>query len=357
MSAGRILIAASGTGGHLFPALYIARAIQKLDPGVEIQFVGSGRPLEEKIIGATGMGRHVIDIVGVNRRGFRGLFEFLGKFPRAFLQTWNLLSKFKPQVVVGVGGYASVLPVALAWLRGIPTWIHEAELSPGLANRFLGYLATKSSTAFKDARMPRPARAVFSGHPVRAEILQVPKQIPEGSAITHLLILGGSQGAESLDRGFVQLHSLLKELKLQIRHQARQVNVDAVRAAYAGAGVSATVSPFIEDMAEALSWADLVVARSGAGTLMELSVVNRPVIFVPLPTRGIQQAANAKVLEAQGKALVVEEGPEFARRLGAALRFLSTPQNFFEMQARPGEQKCVTAAQTIAQGVMEIARG
>ena len=350
----RILIAASGTGGHLFPALYIARALQKLDAEAEIQFVGSGRPLEEQILGPAGYRRHVVDIVGVNRRGLKGLLEFAGKLPKALLQTWRILSSFRPQVIVGVGGYASVLPVLLGRLRGIPAWIHEAELRPGLANRLLGYIASKASVAFKQAEMPRPSRTVFTGHPLREEILQVPSMIGEGTLITNLLVLGGSQGAEALDRGLPELAPLLRELHLTVLHQSRRSSVEAVQQAYARGVVTATVRPFIEDVAGALRWAHLVVSRSGAGSLMELSVANRPVIFVPFPSKGIQQHSNARVLEAQGKALVVEEGSDFERRLAEALRFLAVPKNFFAMQARPCEQRVLDAAQRIASGVLGL---
>jgi UDP-N-acetylglucosamine--N-acetylmuramyl-(pentapeptide) pyrophosphoryl-undecaprenol N-acetylglucosamine transferase len=352
--SGRILIAASGTGGHLFPALYLAREIQRRDPAVQIWFVGSGRPLEAKIIDAAGFHREVLDVVGVNRRGLRGLVEFLGKLPRALRQAWKILAAFKPDAVVGVGGYVSVLPVFLAWGRGIPTWIHEAELAPGLANRFLAFFATKASVAFKNAKMPRQSRVVFTGHPLRDEILKVPSSLPETTAITNVLVIGGSQGAESLDRALPALGEILKSAQLTVLHQCRAANVEKVSRAYQEQGVSASVAPFIEDMAAAYMWAHLVVSRSGAGTLMELCVVNRPAILVPLPSKGIQQLSNARVLENQGKALVVEEGADFVPRLGQALAYLIKPQNFFAMQAKPCEQRVTDAVERIAAGVLAL---
>ena len=345
-----ILIAASGTGGHLFPALYIARALLKEDPSLSIHFVGAGRPLEEKII--TEFPRHVIKIVGVNRRGIKGLLQFISLLPKAAINCWRLLTELKPAVVVGVGGYASVLPVTLARIRGIPTWIHEAELSPGLANKFLGYLVTKASVAFPTAKMPRPSCVVPTGHPVR-EGLDV-EPIAPNTPLNRLLITGGSQGAESIDSAMLSLTDFIKVKGISVYHQARPQNVEKLSEHYRTSGVSATVVPFIEDLAGAYRNAQVVISRSGAGSIMELGVVNRPAILVPFPSKGIGQLGNAKVLEDQGKAIVVEEGAEFVSRLRLALEKIFTPDVFFTMQANPCRERSLNAAEQIAKGILGL---
>ena len=146
----RVLIAASGSGGHLFPALLIARAFRKLAPGARVEFVGCGRPLEEEIVVKGGFVRHVIPAVGLMRGGLSGLFRFLVNLPSGAWRVWSLLSRLRPQIVVGVGGYVTFLPVTLARLRGIPTWIHEPELKPGLANRILSHYASRISLGFNE---------------------------------------------------------------------------------------------------------------------------------------------------------------------------------------------------------------
>ena len=352
----KILIAASGTGGHLLPALYIARALQRKNPNVQIEFVGSGRPLEEKIIGGAGITRSAIKIVGINKRGIKGIFEFLVLLPKAFIDTWAIITRFRPTCIIGVGGYASVLPVTLGFLRGIPTWVHEPELKPGLANSFLARIATKVSVAFAEAKMPRPSRVVITGHPVREEIREIDPNIPKGTPITNLLVTGGSQGAQSIDDGMISMVSDLQAKGISVWHQCRIQNVDLVTKAYEAAKVSARVSPFIDNMAEAYKWAHVVVGRAGAGTLMEYGAVNRPAVLVPYPSKGIQQSENAKILESQGKALVVEEGPQFMERFKSALITLFEPERFFQMHEKPCLQRVTDAADKIADGILGISK-
>ena len=350
----KVLIAASGTGGHLFPALYLARALQAKEPGIEVHFLGTGRPLEEKIIGATEFTRHTIKMVGLNRRGVKGLLEFLTVLPSAIKNTKALLTDLKPSAVVGVGGYASVLPILIARWMGIPTWIHEAEVSPGLANSLLSFFTTKASVAFRETKMARPKRVVWTGHPVRPEVYRVPQKINVGEAITNLLILGGSQGAEGLDRAVNELIPLLRARKITVWHQCRAVNLEMLTALYKTENIPATVCSFIDNLEEAYTWAHLIVSRSGAGTVSELAVVNRPAILVPFPSKAIKQHENADVLGNQGKAIVVEEGENFVGRLTSALNTLLDESHFRAMEDRAREVPSADAAGQIAEGIVAL---
>lgn len=350
----RILIAASGSGGHLFPALHIARAIKALAPDARIEFVGSGRPLEEKLIVGNGFPRHIVKITGIKQRGIKGIFDFLGAMPRALSSLRSIVNDLKPHVVIGVGGYVSVLPVVLARVRGIPTWIHEAELKPGLANAFLSVFSDKISTAFQGAQIRRKSAVVYTGHPVRAGLNEIRRSSPR-EKLSHLLILGGSQGAQGIDRAMGELGTFLRDRGIEVWHQCRADNVDSVKAAYASHGVSARVDSFIDDMRGALSWSDIVISRSGASAIMELGVVNIPSVFVPYPfAQGNHQLANAKVLAAAGKALIVEEGEGFPTRLKAALEKLLTPDFYAETLSRPYEGRSADAATTIARGALQL---
>ena len=351
----RILIAASGTGGHLMPALLIAKEFIAEDPSATVEFIGSGRPLEEKIIDKNGFKRHVLSLAGVKNLGMAGAFKFLLSILSGFIGTWKLFSSFKPDAVIGVGGYVSVMPALVAKLRGIPVWVHEAEIHPGLANWFLSLFANVVSTAFSTAKMPIWAKTKYTGHPVRTEVTKVDRETVRDQAPQHLLVLGGSQGAKALDRTVPKFGELLSSQKILVRHQCRPENVDEVKSAYNASGITAEVLSFIDDMAGAYDWADIIVSRAGANSVLEISIVNRPAIFVPYPyQQGNHQTENAQTLAVQGKAKIVEEGAGFEERFGKALSDLLKRDNFIAMKQASNEGRAVDAASRIVQGVKEL---
>ncbi len=350
-----ILVTASGSGGHLFPAAFIIQAIKELNASTTIRFIGSGRELEREIVGARGVPLDAIDVVGLKNRGIRGILQFLWKLPSALFCTRRLLNQIQPDVVIGVGGYATVLPVLLARLRGVPTWIHEAERRPGLANYLLSFVATRVSVAFEDTVLPLPKKKVFTGHPLRPDLVELADKAPQFGLPLHVLVLGGSQGADSMDRAMIDIAPQLSVQDCEILHQARPSNVEFVRAGYREAGCKAQVIPFIADMKEAFRWAHLVVSRSGAGSVMEIGVVNRPAILVPFPfSQGNHQEVNANLLAERGKAIVVSEGDAFPSRLHAAILKLSDPTEYRAMVERPAMDRSKCAARTIAQQAMAL---
>ena len=355
----RVLVAASGTGGHLIPALHIVKALEKAAPGCVIEFIGAGRPLEEKIIVGNGYVRHVVASAGVKRRSIVGVLQFLWRFPRGVLQICSLYRRFRPDVVVGVGGYVSVLPVVVARLKGIPTWTHEAELHPGLANRVLGHFADRMSISFPDTRIRGRAKTEYTGHPVRPELSAVDGVSVRAGAPSRLLVIGGSQGARGLDQAVPDIAGVLAAKAVEVVHQCRPEAVDLVVNAYRAGKVKASVVPFIDDMPGAYGWSDIIISRAGASSVAEIACVNRPAIFVPYPfQQGTHQTDNAKALAARGKALVVEERePEFGRRLREALSKILEPEAFQQMKEAPVDARGLEAAGRIAQGIVSLAGG
>lgn len=352
----KVIVAASGTGGHLIPAMHIAQALKRVEPTCAVEFIGAGRPLEEKLIVEKGYTRHTILSAGVKRRRLLGVFQFLARMPKGISQILALYRSFNPDVVVGVGGYVSVLPVIVARLKGIPTWIHEAERQPGLANRVLGYFADAMSTAFADTRVRGRAKIVHTGHPVREELSGVDGQSVRADAPNRLLILGGSQGARGLDEAVPHFAPILAERKIDVVHQCRPEAMELVVNSYRAVGVSAHVVGFIDDMAGAYSWSDVIVSRAGASSVAEISAVNRPAVFVPYPfQQGTHQTDNARVLVDQGKALLVEETQaEFPARLKDALVRVLNPSVFREMKSFPLRGNSRDAAQEIARGIVAL---
>ncbi|MEZ4754474.1 MAG: UDP-N-acetylglucosamine--N-acetylmuramyl-(pentapeptide) pyrophosphoryl-undecaprenol N-acetylglucosamine transferase [Bdellovibrionota bacterium] len=351
-NAPRILIAASGTGGHLFPALFIAEAIKKIASDVEILFIGTGRPLEESIIGSAGYQRYVIKGVQVKNKGLFGKFLFIITLPFLILYSLLLFIRLKPDVLVGVGGYGSVIPVLTAWLLRKPIWLHEAEKTPGMANKFLARFASKISVANLENKF-FDNKCVFTGYPVREGLIELRDTKVFNEPLRNILIVGGSLGAEASDQSLIENLAFLKESNFEIFHQSSESFKTKLKQAYAEAGLNAKVVRFIDDMTEAYSWADIVISRSGAGAVNELAVVNIPCILVPLPI-GKEQFDNAQILKEHKKAIVVEQGSDFTQALKRALIEISNPKVHTLIRNTEYQPQSLDAAKVIAEGVLNL---
>jgi len=287
-----------------------------------------------------------------------GLFKLLWRVPAAFVRTWRIFSLYEPDVVIGVGGYVSVLPVLVAWLRGVPSWIHEAEAHAGKANRILARFATRISVAFEDADIPCREKAVHTGHPLREELSELERtggETTEGPK--RILVIGGSQGARALDEGMIAIARFLHDNNVEIWHQCRETSVRKVEEGYAAAGITARVMSFIDNMLLAYTWADIIISRSGAGAVMELGVVGKPCILVPFPyAQGGHQKVNAMLLVNQGKAILCEEGDEFQSRLAEALHRLLDAGTYHEMARISADRRSLTAAEEIAKGAVALCK-
>ncbi len=299
-----MIVAGGGTGGHLFPGLAVAEALGDADAAL---FVGSSGGIEARVIPRTRFPFRALEVSGVRGRGWRGVADFALQIRRALRQAGDEVAAFGAEVVVGVGGYASFPAVVAAWRRGIPTVLLEQNARPGMANRVLGRIATRVCTSFEAAGASFPAeRVVVTGNPVRAFAPVARTAAHEGTF--HLLVFGGSQGAQSINAAMSAAALLLSSriAGLRVTHQTGRGAAEPVRAAYASAGVTAEVHEFIDDMGAAYAAADLVVCRSGATTLAELSSVGKAAILIPYPKAADDhQRANAEVVVAAGAARMI----------------------------------------------------
>lgn len=318
----RLLIAAGGTGGHLFPALAVAEALRDQIPA-EVIFVGTGRELEQKIVGGAGFELRALSLQPVTGRGGLGVLKVLGLFPVRFFQAIRLVRSIRPTVVFGFGGYPSVLPVLAAFLLRIPRVVHEQNAEVGLANRLLGIVATKifAAPGAQGFWLGADAKVTHLNNPVRKILSNIPDwSPPEADAPLRVLVLGGSQGATSVNTAIVNLLPQLAKRSVSVRHQAGKADAERVRAAYeAFPDLHAVVEPFIDDMAAAYRDAHLIVSRAGAMSAAEIAECGRPAIFVPLPIARSHQRQNVTFLERFEAAVVVEQGEGFDQRLAETL--------------------------------------
>ena len=322
----RLMIAGGGTGGHLFPGIAIVEELRARDPEAPVRFVGTKRGIEARVVPEQGYELDLIEVSGLKTVGAMGALRGMVRLPRALWQARRVLKQFKPDAVIGVGGYASGPVVLMAKLRGIPTAICEQNSIPGLTNKMLGKLVRRVFLAFEETRrFFKPAKVLMTGNPIRRDLVA---RLRAGGATSdgklHVLVSGGSLGAVAVNElASEALIALAKEQPLVIVHQTGEKDVDKIRARYAAAGVEATVSAFIKDMAQAYLAADLVVCRAGATTVAELAIAGKPAIFIPYPfAADDHQTLNAREMAAVGAALCFPQSELTAAKLADAIRAL-----------------------------------
>ncbi len=353
-----LLLAGGGTGGHVFPA--VALAEEWTARGGRVVFVGSPRGLEARVVPALGYDFVAVDSRRLKNAGTVERVRSLAQMPAALWTARRLVRRLSPNVVLGVGGYVSGPVVLAAALSGWPCAVAEQNARPGLTNRILGRFVRRVYTAFPEAAQRLPAGKVREfGNPVRNEIRRLAETAPEAGRDHHVLVLGGSQGARALNEKLPPaVAALVGRHPLYVRHQAGRGNGDAVRAAYAQAGVTdVRVDEFIEDVAGAMSDADLVVARAGATTVAELACVGRPALFVPFPhAADDHQAANAASLVDAGAALMEREQTLDHDRLVSLLdELLSDRGRLAEMGRNARSRGRPEAARAIVSDLEELA--
>ncbi|MCK4502136.1 MAG: undecaprenyldiphospho-muramoylpentapeptide beta-N-acetylglucosaminyltransferase [Desulfuromonadales bacterium] len=320
----RLLLAGGGTGGHLFPAVALAQLLLQQDQQAAVLFVGTPRGLEQRLLPKLGLPLATVDMVGVVGRGWRGKLELLPKLIKSLIQAKKILSNFKPDLVIGVGGYASVPVLLMAKMTGVPYLIHEQNAIPGLSNRLLGKGAKLVCLSYADSGSSfDSARTVVTGNPLRQGLESVTTTIANPGKI---LIFGGSRGARAINQAVIKMLPELAtwEPKPEIIHQTGDADFEQVQRAYKDAGFNPQqVVPFIEDMASAYREASLVVCRAGATTLAELTGCGRAAILIPFPFAAADhQTANAKVLAEKGAAILLPQGELTPERLGALVKQL-----------------------------------
>jgi UDP-N-acetylglucosamine--N-acetylmuramyl-(pentapeptide) pyrophosphoryl-undecaprenol N-acetylglucosamine transferase len=306
-----MIIAGGGTGGHLFPGIAIAEELLRRNPANRVLFIGTNRGLEKRILGGLGLTLRTIDVEGIKGRGIMNIFASLLKIPGSLWNSFRIIRSFKPDVVAGVGGYASGPAVLAARLMGIQTVIAEQNAVPGLTNRILGRLVHRIFVAFADSRGCFPAgKTVVTGNPVRTAFLADARNNREQKRPFTVLIFGGSQGAGAINRNVMASLNHLTHLRDKIRfiHQTGEHDRQTVEDAYKKGGFTADVHPFIIAMAEAYDRADLLLCRAGATSIAEITAVGKAAIFIPLPSAaGDHQTKNALLMANAGAAVMIPE--------------------------------------------------
>lgn len=313
----RVIVAGGGTGGHLYPGIAVARAMLRRDPALRVSFVGTARGIEQRIVPAEGFELDVIRSAGLKGKSAGAVARGVGVLPLSAMDAWRVLTRRRPSLVIGVGGYSSGPVVALAALRGTPTLLLEQNAMPGLANRLLARMVDAAAVTYEASLPWFHGHGVVTGNPVRDAFLSVPARDPEGQRRS-LLVFGGSQGARAINQAMVAAAPQLRGVPggLAIVHQTGSADEAQVRAAYEAAGVTAEVLAFLDDMPARMAAADLVVCRAGATTLAEITAAGRAAVLIPLPSAtDDHQRRNAEALARAGAAEVLDQAELTAERL------------------------------------------
>lgn len=323
MKAKRLLVMAGGTGGHVFPGLAVAH--QLMEQGWQVRWLGTADRMEADLVPKHGIEIDFIQISGLRGKGWRAQLGAPLRIWRAIRQARQIMRDYQPDVVLGMGGYVSGPGGVAAWLQGIPVVLHEQNAIAGLTNRWLSRIAAKVLQAFPGAF----AKAPVVGNPVRQDVLALPEpaqRMKDRSGPLRVLVVGGSQGARVLNRTLPAVAAALGD-QITLWHQVGKGALPEVEQAYQAAGATGhKITEFIDDMADAYQWADVVICRSGALTVSELAAAGVPAIFVPFQHKDRQQYLNGLMLEKAGAAYIIEQDQLTAERLEAQLLLLNRPQ-------------------------------
>lgn len=349
---GPVLIMAGGTGGHIFPGLAVADEL--VARKVPVIWLGADGGLETQLVPRHRLRLETLSIGGLRGKGVLTKLAMPFRLAAAVSGARALLKRQAPRCAISLGGYAAAPGGIAARLSGVPLVVHEQNSVAGITNRLLARKAKRVLTGFPDVF----ARGEWIGNPVRSSIaaLPAPAQRYAGrEGPLHLLVLGGSQGAQSLNAALPEvLRRRGSRMAVSVRHQCGSKHFDKARAAYMNAGIDADVVPFEDDMAAAYAWADLVICRAGALTIAELAAAGVPSILVPFPHAvDDHQTKNAEAMVAAGGARLVAEGDEFVKRLGAAFEELNDRVRLLRMATAARAQAKPDAARRIAEICLE----
>ncbi|HLI82972.1 MAG TPA: undecaprenyldiphospho-muramoylpentapeptide beta-N-acetylglucosaminyltransferase [Bryobacteraceae bacterium] len=350
-SAATFLMAGGGTGGHVIPALAVARELRSR--GHEVFFVGTARGLESKLVPNESFRLQTIEIGGLNRVSPRQRIATLFRLP---LTTVSCL-RYQPAAVFSMGGYVAGPPVMAAILRRIPVVVMEPNAVPGFTNRIIGRFVRRALLSFPETARYFPAgRTELTGLPVREEFFRIPPK-PRGPVL-HLLVTGGSQGSRTLNRAGRESWPLFRKAGFPVRilHQSGPAEFEQMRAAFAQSGLEGEVVPFIIDMPAAFAAADLLVCRSGAGAVSELAAAGKPSVLVPFPfAANDHQTHNAEALERGGAAKLVRDAELTGERLVEVVKDLAASSSRLEGMAEAARRFAHPGAARRAADILEEA--
>ncbi|WP_028240329.1 undecaprenyldiphospho-muramoylpentapeptide beta-N-acetylglucosaminyltransferase [Stutzerimonas azotifigens] len=355
--AAKVLIMAGGTGGHVFPALACAREFQAR--GYQVHWLGTPRGIENELVPAAGLPLHLIQVSGLRGKGIASLLKAPFQLLRSLFQARRVVRDVAPVCVLGLGGYVTGPGGLAAKLAGVPLIIHEQNAVAGTANRSLVPLAQRVCEAFPDT-FPASAKRRTTGNPVREELFLETPRDALANRKPRLLVLGGSLGAEPLNKLVpAALAQLAPELCPEVFHQAGKQHAEVTTERYREAGVGAEVAPFIKDMARAYAWADLVICRAGALTVSELAAAGLPAFLIPLPHAiDDHQTRNAQYLASEGAAVLLPQAKTDAAGLAAQLtEVMMQPEKLKAMGAIARRLARPDATRQVVDICLEVAHG
>jgi UDP-N-acetylglucosamine--N-acetylmuramyl-(pentapeptide) pyrophosphoryl-undecaprenol N-acetylglucosamine transferase len=321
----RVVIAGGGTGGHLYPGIAVAREIVARQPRARISFAGTARGIEARVVPREGFPLDVLRSGGLKGKSALARMRGVATLPASLVDAWGIVSRRRPHLVIGVGGYSSGAVVLVAALRRVPTMLLEQNAVPGLTNRLLAPVVRAAAVTFETTRSFFGSKAFVSGNPVRPEFLSESEPAARGargSAGIQVLVFGGSQGAHAINVAMVAAAPRLVTggTSLHVTHQTGERDVEMVRAAYRDARLSADVEPFLFDMGRRVREADVIVCRSGATTLAEITAAGKAAVLIPLPTAtDDHQRKNAEALAAAGAAVLLLQDDASGERLAGEI--------------------------------------
>ncbi len=317
----KVLIAAGGTGGHIYPGIAIAKEILRRDAMSEVLFVGTARGLETKIVPDNGFQLTLINSAGLKNVGFAGKVKGMMILPKSFVEARKILKEFAPDVVVGAGGYVTGPVLLTAHFLGFPTLVMDSNALPGFTNRRLARFVDKAAVTFEDAIPYFGTKGVVTGNPVRNEFFDIKER--EIGKTTNILVFGGSQGSRAINTAMTDALPILKATGADIRvmHQTGESDYEAVRAAYLkNECPDVDVRPYISNMVEAFAEADVIISRAGATTCAEVAAAGKAAILIPLPTAADDhQRKNAEALVKKGAAFMILQRDLSGQRLANEL--------------------------------------
>lgn len=355
----RVLIAAGGTGGHIYPGIAVAREIMRRDPSAVVRFVGTARGLETRLVPQAGFELSLIESAGLVNMGLIQRLRGLLILPKSLLAARRLIKAFHPDVVVGAGGYVSGPVLLMAALMGVPTLVMESNAVPGFTNRRLARFVDAAAVSFAAALPYFRGKGVLTGNPVRSEFFDIPARARDPQRF-RLLLFGGSQGSRAINEAMVQALSHLNRYRerIQITHQTGKSDFEKVRAGYLAAGwTQAEVREYIDDMVAAFTQNDLIVSRAGATTSFELMAAGKPAVMIPLPGQ-LEQTRNAEVLQEAGAAKMIAQdeltGERLAKEIG---ELIEQPEEITRMEANSRKLARRDAAAATVDLMEKLAQG
>jgi UDP-N-acetylglucosamine--N-acetylmuramyl-(pentapeptide) pyrophosphoryl-undecaprenol N-acetylglucosamine transferase len=354
----KLLIAGGGTGGHVFPALAIAKEWMSRGADRDVILVGTQRGIEMKLVPQAGLPLETLRVAGLKGMGGSTLLKNLGMLGSGLADAFGVLKRHQPVVAFGVGGYAAGPMLLATWIKNIPNVIFEPNAEPGFTNKVLARFAERIATGYEVSARAWGEKAVVTGCPVREDFFAIQPRVP-GKPL-RLLVTGGSQGALPINRAFVESMQLLaaRMSELKIVHQTGERDHAMVKAAYEQHGLSAEVVPFLSNMAERFNWADLLVCRAGAITVAEVAAAGRAAIFIPFGrATDSHQLRNAQEMVNGGGGRLISEGELTAERLTRELfSLLDQPQALESLSKKARLLAYPNAARVIVDLIESVAR-